>query len=663
MRWNGILAATIVALLAAASPAAADTFVVNTTADDAGCLRHEPARSGRRSSRPAETPGPDTIQIPAGTYQLTQGPLQITSAVTISGASARDARRSTPRRARACSRSPATTASISHLTVSGGVATANAGFHGGNIRAQSSTVLLDHMRVMDGSASSGGGIANRNGTMTIQNSLIDHNHADQGGGDGGGIINFGGDGGSRGPAVDPRLDDRVQHRAPDRRDHPVRQRPGLDHARERDAGVQPAPAIAAAGANFALGGPGTASIRQLASLACAQRRESGPAPNCSGLRRHDQRRRQRRSTTTDAAAVRHAARRTTSAAPARDRPDRACVRPGRLSPGAGRPTSIPFLRPTSTRAATSGGDLLARPTRPATPAVARTRGAATALRVHAGADDATSRDVHDRRRRARRRRPSRTSSSSAPRRAPRSSARSTTRRSRPAARRTAPRASGPATTRSRSARSTPPATAARRHARRSPWPRSSRSRRRCRPRRRRPHRPPKPVRNKSVEVEHRGHGPDQGQDRQVRPAPGRGRAPERVGDRRQARRGHDHHVHGRAGHVLRRPLQGQPDRRAHDRHPERAARLQEGQARQRAPRPPRSRRPASCGATARASSGPRAATARPPSAARSGSCRTRARRRSRGSRRAWSACATRRSNKTVTLRKGKSYVARAKKKK
>jgi len=90
----------------------------------------------------------------------------------------------------------ATTVTIAQLTMSGGVASADAGFHGGNLRNQSGIVTLDHVRVTDGRAFSGGGVANRNGTMLIQHSLIDHNFAMDGGGDGGGVINFGGDGGA-----------------------------------------------------------------------------------------------------------------------------------------------------------------------------------------------------------------------------------------------------------------------------------------------------------------------------------------------------------------------------------------------------------------------------------------------------------------------------------
>ena len=80
--------------------------------------------------------------------------------------------------------------------------------------------------------------------------------------------------------------------------------------------------------------------------------------------------------------------------------------------------------------------------------------------------------------------------------------------------------------------------------------------------------------------------------------------------------------------VLRRHLPGHPG--GHDHRPQarRGARRLPEEAQGRAPRRPRRPRRASCGATARASSAPRASTARPPSAAPSGSSRTPARARS-----------------------------------
>jgi hypothetical protein len=194
MRWNGVLATTIVALLVAASPAAAETFVVNTTDDLTGTcptpttcsIRQAIVSSGVNSE-------PDTIRIPEGQYELSQGPLQVTSQVTIIGDSANATRIDAAPGSRVF-QIAGTSASISHLTMANGVATDQTGFFGGNLQAASSTVVLDHVRVTGGNAYSGGGVSNRNGTMTITNSVISNNVATSGGGDGGGLQNFGGDG-------------------------------------------------------------------------------------------------------------------------------------------------------------------------------------------------------------------------------------------------------------------------------------------------------------------------------------------------------------------------------------------------------------------------------------------------------------------------------------
>src|SRR5690349_2089378 len=194
MRWKGFLATTMIAALTFAAPAAADTYVVNTTADDTGtCATSCSIRQAIGSAE--QNPGPDTIQIPANEYSLTQGPLQITTPITITGAAANQTYIYATQGARVF-QIAGTIAAISRLTMANGLATANAGYFGGNLWAQSSTVTLDHVRVTGGSAYSGGGLSNRNGTLTVTNSLLAHNAANQGGSDGGAIVNFGGDGGT-----------------------------------------------------------------------------------------------------------------------------------------------------------------------------------------------------------------------------------------------------------------------------------------------------------------------------------------------------------------------------------------------------------------------------------------------------------------------------------
>src|SRR4051794_35659873 len=95
MRWNGILAATAATLLIAAAPAAAETYTVTSTVDSTGLCAATPPNcpSIREAINAAiQNPGPDTVMIPAGTYQLTNFALQIAddqSPLTIVGAGAR----------------------------------------------------------------------------------------------------------------------------------------------------------------------------------------------------------------------------------------------------------------------------------------------------------------------------------------------------------------------------------------------------------------------------------------------------------------------------------------------------------------------------------------------------------------------------------------------
>jgi hypothetical protein len=195
MRWNGLLPLTIAALLAGASPAAAETFTVAGTTDVTGPCDATTCASIRQALAAAEgTSGPDTIRVPAGDFQLTQGALTVDSAVTIVGAGARDTIVHGDAENRVFDVVASADAVISHLTMRDGHATPSGNYFGGNLTNYGGTVVLDHVRVTQGHGYSAGGVANRSGTMTIQYSLIDHNFADNEGSDVGGVMNFGGDG-------------------------------------------------------------------------------------------------------------------------------------------------------------------------------------------------------------------------------------------------------------------------------------------------------------------------------------------------------------------------------------------------------------------------------------------------------------------------------------
>jgi hypothetical protein len=187
----------LVAGLLAAAPAAADTFNVTTTADGGGTCPDSqlPCTLRTALAEAANSNGPDTINVPAGNYVLSAqfGQLNVTkTALDIVGASARTTTIQAAAGARAMAVDGAVTGTISHLTITGGTATAGVG---GNIASTSPNLTLDHVRLTLGTAVTGGGIANTGGTLTIRSSLIDHNNAvmpPTGGlADGGGVASVG----------------------------------------------------------------------------------------------------------------------------------------------------------------------------------------------------------------------------------------------------------------------------------------------------------------------------------------------------------------------------------------------------------------------------------------------------------------------------------------
>jgi hypothetical protein len=178
--------AVLVALLGAASPAAAATFTVTTTADSTSPCSGTSCPSIRSALAAAEAAaGADTVVVPAGNYQLTTpGALLVDSDVTIRGASARSTTIVALAGARVFDVGRSVTVTIAQVSASGGT-----GASGGNVLNQG-TLTLDHVRVTGGNATQGGGsgVHNESGSLTVRNSLID---ANAGGGQGGGILSTG----------------------------------------------------------------------------------------------------------------------------------------------------------------------------------------------------------------------------------------------------------------------------------------------------------------------------------------------------------------------------------------------------------------------------------------------------------------------------------------
>jgi parallel beta-helix repeat protein len=181
-----------------ASPGAG-TFTVNAPADthdatpgDGNCRDATGACTLRAAVDEADAlPGGSSITVPAGTYQLSVGALQVNQAMTIAGAGARTTSVLAAPGARVFEvGAAADPATISGLTLSGGTADAGNGYFGGNVHSAGNLTLREDT-ITGGSASSGGGVSNAGGTMLIDRSTIANNAADSGGSDSGGVQNYG----------------------------------------------------------------------------------------------------------------------------------------------------------------------------------------------------------------------------------------------------------------------------------------------------------------------------------------------------------------------------------------------------------------------------------------------------------------------------------------
>ncbi len=204
------LIALPLALLAGAfaAPAGAATFTVGSFVDSSDaspgngtCATGAGVCTLRAAVQEAGSlAGPDTITLPAGTYQLLSGlgALSITSSVTINGAGAR----TTTVRAANGSRvfSINATSTLRDLTITGGSLTSTTALYGGGVRITGGDVTLERTTVRGNSVSSsqlafGGGIGveSTEASVTVIDSTITGNSAYGGSGaDNGGSAAGGG---------------------------------------------------------------------------------------------------------------------------------------------------------------------------------------------------------------------------------------------------------------------------------------------------------------------------------------------------------------------------------------------------------------------------------------------------------------------------------------
>ncbi len=133
--------------------------------------------------------GLDTINVPAGQYVITVGELQITSNVSIVGASAATTTiQADVKGFRVFNLLAEHIAGIAHMTLTDGVA--SGGLGGDLLVGGGATAVLDHVRITNGKAARGAGIGINGGSALISKSLIDTNQATSATGgqtDGGGI--------------------------------------------------------------------------------------------------------------------------------------------------------------------------------------------------------------------------------------------------------------------------------------------------------------------------------------------------------------------------------------------------------------------------------------------------------------------------------------------
>jgi hypothetical protein len=178
-----IVALTALAALAAVAPAQAETFTVTTTADPVGVASCTPTLCTVRTAITAAgangTAADDVIVMPAGVYAVTAqlGALTVPSnatRITFQGAGANSTSIEPPVGTRALVIGTNAGATLTGLTLRGGTLASG---QGGNLQVQSGASLnLNRARITGGTAPQGGGIgALGAASLTIQSSLIDNN--------------------------------------------------------------------------------------------------------------------------------------------------------------------------------------------------------------------------------------------------------------------------------------------------------------------------------------------------------------------------------------------------------------------------------------------------------------------------------------------------------
>jgi CSLREA domain-containing protein len=196
----GALAVAAVAPgVASARPATSYTYAVNSTADghdanpggSAACATTGGACTLRAAveAASARAAGSDiTIDLPAGTYDLSLGSLTVTAnRVSIDGAGASSTVIDAGGASRDLAVDTGATVTLRRVAVAGGNAGGD-GYGGGVLNA--GTLVVAYSTVSGDTAASGGGLSNAGGQLTVEYSVVSDDN--DGGGYGGGGIQNGG---------------------------------------------------------------------------------------------------------------------------------------------------------------------------------------------------------------------------------------------------------------------------------------------------------------------------------------------------------------------------------------------------------------------------------------------------------------------------------------
>jgi uncharacterized repeat protein (TIGR01451 family) len=169
---------TVIFVWGVGAAQAATTWTVASTADDSGSSACDPTTSTCPTLRDAvnNSSAGDTVNVPAGSYTLTNGQLSVAHDLTINGAGAASVTVSGNNSSRVFEIENGVTATLSGVTVTAGNGSGGAGGTGvgGGIKVFGALTLSDSVVSGNTASVSGGGI-DANGTLNVERSTISNN--------------------------------------------------------------------------------------------------------------------------------------------------------------------------------------------------------------------------------------------------------------------------------------------------------------------------------------------------------------------------------------------------------------------------------------------------------------------------------------------------------